>query len=345
MKNFDEYKSEFIKEAQKVGMAEETMEAQLFYALNLFDKGLPIIYDVKHLAAVLGYKETLLYKISNSPRLFYRKFKVPKKRGGSRVISEPLPTLKEIQNWILKEILNNVKVHPCAKAFKKKSSIVSNAKFHRNQKVLLSIDIESFFPSVNIAKVYYLFKKLGYYKSVAFMLAKLCCLEDKLPQGSPTSPSISNLIFYQLDNRIFNYCNRKHIRYTRYADDLSFSGDFDVDELHSFLMYILEENGFRINRKKTKIMRQHDRQTVTGLVVNNVLQTEKTYRKEIRKAIYYIKKFGVNNHLERIGAELNSSQYINSLYGKVAFILSVDKTNREFLLYKELLGDLSKGIR
>ena len=145
-----EYKEKFSEKASRNNYAQEEIDALLSYAKNLFDREIPIIYDQEHLALLVGYQYKYLLRISNSPPSFYRTFKIPKKSGGKRSISEPLPTLKEIQHWILAEILDRCPVSGYAKAYIRRRSIRKNAEFHVKRKVVLTIDIKDFFSFINL---------------------------------------------------------------------------------------------------------------------------------------------------------------------------------------------------
>lgn len=137
-----------------------------------------------------------------------------------------------------------------AKAFVKRRSIKSNAKFHRNKKIILTIDIKDFFGSINKEKVLEIFKGLGYTDPLVQTFSSLCTLRNSLPQGAPTSPALSNLVFINLDLLIFDYCTKNEIHYSRYADDLTFSGDFEVGKTIKFISDLLLENGYTINKDK-----------------------------------------------------------------------------------------------
>lgn len=249
------------------------------YAKKLYDKRLPIIFNQEHLCLLLGYKKQYVYSVSNSPADFYRYYKIPKKNGNFRQISEPLPSLKEIQKWILDNILVNVDTSVYAKAYIKKKSIKDNARFHRKQKVLLSLDIKNFFDSISSDKIFDLFWNLGYKEDVVVMLTNLCCLNGSLPQGAPTSPMLSNIVLEDFDNEIGLYTMEQKIRYTRYADDMTFSGDFHPGKIISKVKRQLNDLGLKLNDEKTRTRGRGQRQEVTGIVVNEKMQLPRPERK------------------------------------------------------------------
>lgn len=339
--DFTQYKDKFTKEALKVGYSEHNIQRCLDYAEVLFSHDVPIIYNISHLSALVGYKKEYLKKAALCTKYFYRDFEIVKKNGMKRLISEPLPSLKEIQLWILKNILYKVPVSPFAKAYKPKTSLLENLRFHKNQPKVFTLDLEDFFPSIKMEAVEKVFIELGYSKMISNLLAKLCTRDDALPQGAPTSPYLSNLIFNEADAIISDYCKQRKIRYTRYADDLSFSGDFNENELLNKVTKTVENLNLRINKNKTKLMTPNTRQTVTGIVVNEKPQVVFHKRNELRQALYYIKKFGIDEHREY--KEINQANYLEHLLGQVNFVLQINPKDMEFIGYKAFLIDLKKN--
>ncbi|MBW4361393.1 reverse transcriptase family protein [Flavobacterium taihuense] len=338
--DFTQYSFAFSKEALKFGYTEQNIKRCLDYAVVLFSHDVPVIYNTSHLAQLVGYKKEYLKKATLYTNSFYRNFEIVKKNGSKRLISEPLPSLKEIQLWILKNILYKIPVSPVAKAYKPNVRIIENLKFHRNQPKVLTLDLKNFFPSIKINAIKNIFIDLGYSKFVSRLLAKLCTKEDALPQGAPTSPYLSNLIFKKADALIFDFCKQRKIRYTRYADDLCFSGDFNEEELLEKVTDIVEDMNFSINKSKTKLMLPNTRQTVIGIVVNEKPQVVFHKRNALRQAVYYIKKFGLNEHQECKGILQNN--YLEHLLGKINFVLQINPKDTEFRNYKDFLIDLKK---
>lgn len=335
---WENYKKHFIKEAKKESRSEDYILRCLEYAIKLFEKDLPIIYDQYHLSLLVGYDYDYLLKVSNCAELFYRQFFIPKKNGDLRKISEPLPNLKQIQKWILEEILYKIEVSEYAKAFQKGKSIKDNARFHRNQKKVLTVDIEKFFDSISHQEVLKVFIGLGYAKGIAVMLTNLCCLKKQLPQGGITSPALSNIIMRAIDKRIVGFTKKSNIRYSRYADDMTFSGDISEGKIINFVSFALASKNLYLNPKKTRVMGQNKKQEITGIVVNRKMQASRDYRREIRKEIYFIKKFGLNSHLDKI--KCTKSNYLKHLLGKVNFALFVNPKDSELKDYFEYLKQL-----
>lgn len=334
---WETYSHKFQIRASEVGFTKEEITKCLDYAFNLFEKGIPIIYDQKHLSLLVGYNEEYLLRASNLARHFYRTFKIPKKNGGERIISEPLPSLKEIQNWILEEILYKLPVSKFAKAYVPKRSIKENARFHRKQKIVLTIDIMDFFGSIHYGKVFTFFLKLGYSKSVSTMLANLCSLENSLPQGAPTSPALSNLLIPRVDKRISGFTQKHKIRYTRYADDMTFSGDFEPGMMIKFVERVLDDENLKINEKKIRVRKPHQRQEVTGIVVNQKLQAPRELRRKLRQEVYYIEKYGLASHLQKL--ENQRANYLEHLLGITNHILFVNPNDEEVRQYRDKLRE------
>jgi len=338
--DFTKYKKDFATEASKTGLSKHNIQHCLDYAEVLVSHNVPVIYNPSHLSELVGYKKEYLKKAALHTSYFYRNFEITKKNGKKRPISEPLPSLKEIQIWILKNILEKVPVSPFAKAYKPETRLIENLKFHKNQPKVFTLDLENFFPSIKIELVEKVFLELGYSKMVSNLLAKLCTKDSTLPQGAPTSPYLSNLIFKEADTIISEFCKQRKIKYTRYADDLSFSGDFDENELLNKVTETIKNLKLRINESKTKLMTPDKKQTVTGIVVNDKPQVAFNKRNELRQAMYYIKKFGFDEH--RVYKEISQANYLEHLLGKINFVLQINPKDTEFSEYKAILFDLKK---
>lgn len=346
--DFFKYISDFTLAATESGYNEEEILSFLQYARTLYDKSLPIIYDQEHLSLLVGFDYyCCLLPISNWHVDFYKKYEIPKKNGGIRIIEEPYPALKEIQTWILKHILEPASlryVSPVAKAFMPGKNLRENARFHRKQELVVALDLHDFFGSVKAVSIFQLFRKFGYNKSVSMMLSKLCTLRNSLPQGAPTSPMLSNLIFYELDKKLFRYCQARNIRYTRYADDMTFSGDsFSVSHLIAYVKMLVGTRHYKLNEEKTNVMRKGCCQKVTGVVVNDKIQVSKSYRDKIRQEVYYCIKFGVADHMRKIslpGWITTPTIYLHHLLGKVNYVLQINPKDKVFLEYRKCLCDL-----
>ncbi|MHC1717646.1 MAG: retron St85 family RNA-directed DNA polymerase [Acidaminococcaceae bacterium] len=325
------YKNRIIDATRDLNLSEEYLNSYLLFAKNLFDKNLPIIVKPSHLSDLIGIEHNYICSMAYAQEHFYRHFCIKKTSGKIRNINEPLPDLKKVQKWILNEILYKIPISNYAKAFVPEKSIKENARFHRKQNVLLTIDIKDFFPSIKIYEVYEVFKKAGYSTDLSSFMANLCCLDGELPQGAPTSPYLSNLVMRDIDVYISEYCQRNKIRYTRYADDMSFSGDFDPNRIIRIVSDRLYSNGYTLNPDKTRVARKNARQEVTGIVVNSHMQLPKNVRKDIRQQIYYIKKYGLESHL--LYKNEKRANYSRHLLGQINFGLFVNPNDKELKSY------------
>lgn len=292
---------------------------------------------------LLNYKDKnkyikTIYSITNNIESNYKVYRILKKNGKKRTIYEPNPLLKHIQRKILVNILNNKSISKYAKAYHKGVSLRDNAILHINKKIILKLDIRNFFDNISFLDVYNNCFSIEYFpKSVGMLLTYLCTYQDHLIQGSPTSAYISNLIMKSFDEEIGIWCESKQISYTRYSDDMTFSGDFNPGDIITKVRKQLYKLGLELNNKKIHVVRGSCSQRVTGVVVNEKAQVCLEYRKEIRKEMYYIKKFGLHSHLKWCNIEITPLKYIEKLYGKILFVLQIDKNNLEFLKYKELI--------
>ena len=317
---WNQYKEEFNNTAKELfGYSEEQRNKLLAYAYKLYQNKVPIIYTQEHFADIVGYKYELLLRITHAPSQFYRKFKIAKKCGGDREICEPLPSLKEIQRWIVVNIIGTIPTHPVAKAYRFNTSVRDNARFHINQKIVMKLDILDYFGSVKEYLVYRVFREIGYSKSLSVLFTKLCCLNNSLPQGAPTSPALSNIVMRNVDANIFSFARINKIRFTRYADDFTFSGSFPPNAVKRFVSHELEVLGLSINNRKTCVITGNRRQEITGIVVNKKLQVNRTKRMYLRQQVYYIKRYGIQSVAERNG-NVSIYSFLNHLIGVAGFI-------------------------
>jgi len=142
------------------------------------------------------------------------------------------------------------------------------------------------------------------------------------------------------DEEIGSWCESNQITYTRYSDDMTFSSDFNPSEVIIKVRKLLYKLGLELNYSKIHIVHQNSRQLITGIVVNEKAQVCSKYRKEIRKEVYYINKFGLSSHIERSKSTINSKKYLEKLYGRILYVLQIDKDNTEFLKYKNIIKEL-----
>ena len=333
------YEAKFISTAKSRNMPVSKIDGFLEYARNLYDANLPIIYDQHHLCLLIGIDDEYLHRMSNAPQHFYRTFFIKKANGKQRRIDEPLPDLKKVQRWILSNILYNVPCSIYAKAYIPETSLKGNVRFHKNQTSVLAIDIKDYFPSITVGRILNLFIGLGYTFPVSVFLANLCCLNGSLPQGAPTSAYLSNLIMRNFDAIVGEYAKANSIRYTRYADDLTFSGDLNISDILLLVDRELSYLGLKRNPKKFKVMRQKERQIVTGIVVNNKPQMPREYRMKIRQEVYYIQKHGLSSHLKHTNE--TKSNYLNHLLGQIHYCLFINPKDSKMQEYLRIIESLN----
>lgn len=285
-------------------------------AERLNSLGLPVYSNAAELAAGMGITlnelRFLTYSNQVSRVCHYQHFAMQKKSGGTRLISAPMPRLKRLQYWVLDNILQALELTEQAHGFVTGRSIVSNAQPHLAQKVVINMDLKDFFPTVTYPRIKGTFAQLGYNNEVASLLALLCSEADtqtvemdgqryylnstsrRLPQGAPTSPALSNVICRTLDKRLQGLATKHGFAYTRYADDLTFSGT-DTAAVPALLYgakATVTAEGFNVHPDKTRIMKQGSKQEVTGIVVNQHLSVDRKKLKQFRALLFQIGKDG-----------------------------------------------------
>lgn len=299
-----------------------------------------IVY--KELASIeqdLGFSVKTLYGLSNNLEKHYHNVLIPKSDGSKRKLSVPDLILKKVQRSIADNILTQYPISRYAKAYKPGASIQRNARPHVGKKKLLKLDIEGFFDHISYSQVKNIvFFEEKFSEPIRILLTMLCYYQESLPQGAPTSPAITNIIMYDFDETVGAFCNSKKIAYTRYCDDMTFSGDFDEREVITFVKSELYRLGLFLKNRKTAVIPAAKRQTVTGIVVNEKPNLTKEYKKSIRQEMYYIKKFGLDEHLKKCGIS-DRQKYLLSLRGRVAFVLQTVPNDREFVEYQKFLSE------
>lgn len=279
----------------------------------------------------------ILYAIANNPKKYYTSKYILKRDGSKRKLLVPSPILKSIQKNILNNVLYNLSASKYATGYIKNKTLKDNVKVHTNKKIVLKMDIKDFFTSITFEDIYKVLPNNLFPPNIKVLITKLCTYDDYLPQGAPTSAYLSNLVMKNFDDYIGEYCKKRNISYTRYSDDLTFSGDFDANKLKNKVTAFLENMGYNINNKKTKIIKYYKRQTVTGLTVNKKINLNKEYRNKIRQEMYYINKYGLDSHLKRIGKDKNT--YLNNLLGRINYSLMINN-NDKIEYYRKIIKSM-----
>ena len=294
--------------------------------VRLEDTGLPDINGITELSKLLELNRDTVAAMAFGTTKFYRSFQIPKRSGGSRLISAPYPSLLEVQRWISTTILARIPIHEAAHGYVKGRSIISNASPHCAKQCLLKMDLRDFFPTITLNRVIGLFSSFGYSQSVSLFLARLVTLNGELPQGSAASPAISNVICWQLDSRLQGLATLRSLNYTRYADDLCFSGEYINSGIVDIISEIISNEGFAVNSEKTRLVRGHGRRVVTGIsVVNAQPKLPRSLKRMWRAEIHSCIENGVQKHCEKFG--LIEFGYRSSLLGRLSHWAAVEPNN------------------
>jgi RNA-directed DNA polymerase len=334
-----ELQPEHVEYLEKVRRSLENVPQEIrdqasYYATTLMERGFPVLFDREHLAYVTETPTNILASIAAAPRRYYAFFRTRKRGGGSRLIAAPTPTLKHVQQWLHRELLSNLVLHPASHGFTRGRSIASNAAPHVRASTMLKLDLQDFFGSVDRARVYRIFRRIGYCRQVASLLASLTTLRGMLPQGAPTSPVLANAAAEGMDHRLASYAAHHDLAYTRYADDLTFSGKaLHARKTRLAIDFIVRDENFRPNDRKARYLRSHQRQLVTGVVVNERLNANRRWRRALRQEVYYLGRFGVEDHMRYRG--LDYSRYKEHVYGQV-YALNTLRPDEAGALLEEL---------
>jgi len=287
----------------------------------LKQQNLPILHTALDLAKAMnisiGELRFLSFSRKNSKISHYKRFQIPKKTGGYRLISAPMPKLKQAQTWILETILNTVKIHEKANGCVIGKSIKTNAIPHIKKDVVINQDLKNFFPTITYNRIKGVFSSFGYSDQVATIFALLCS-EPKildisllgkdyyaqkgvrfLPQGSPCSPAITNVICRKLDFRLTGLAKKYQFEYTRYVDDITFSANNEqfknITNILKYSRLIVKDENFNLHPDKLRIMKRNNRQEVTGVVVNEKANIPKKTLKRFRALLFQIEKDGIKD--------------------------------------------------
>ena len=294
--------------------------------------GLPLIQTIDDFSIITHISKYTIYQLSKNADKHYKTYTIPKKSGRPRTICQPSKNLKGLQSWLLVNILDKLKVSSSCKGFEKGTSIANNADPHKNANTVLTIDLKDFFPTVKRHQVYNIFKAIGYNDTVSTMLTNICTFKGALPQGSPCSPKLANLSAWALDIRIQGYVGKRGINYTRYADDLSFSGlnPSKVLNIIPMIKTIVEDENFLINPAKTRIAGSARAKIVTGLVISNdSFGIGKQKYKNVRAKIHHL----------TLDEEQKNIKLLYEVNGWLSYLNSVDK--KRLAKAKKYIKDLT----
>lgn len=290
------------------------------------------IATLAQLAAVLDVPEFHLLHVINCSQDGYTVFNIPKKKGGSRVIEAPDSPLKQIQkklNAYLQLVYTHIRpepVHGFITNFCKQQptrNVVTNAMPHAGAVYILNTDIHHFFHAIDVWKVKAVFMSYPFYyrNDLASYLSILTTYQGRLPMGAPTSPVLSNFAFFMMDRALQRYALKMNLIYTRYADDLTFSGEEarKADTLVGIIDLLLSER-FTINKEKTRLQSNRGKQVVTGLIVNRKVNVSRTYIRNVRAMLHNWNQSGLAYASQRSGSP---ERFIRMLSGKLNFLKMV----------------------
>ncbi|MBW4890003.1 reverse transcriptase family protein [Mucilaginibacter sp. HMF5004] len=322
------------KLASNTSKPTELTEALIKYSKKLEKQGFPVIFDLAHLALILGIEKLTLASIVNSSSKFYRSFKIPKRRHNTfREINSPYPVLKKIQDWIKVEILEKIEMSHHCYSYRKNVSIIDNASVHLGNEVLYKLDLVDFFDNIKEDRILSIFLNCGYSYKVSYFLTSLCLLTTKLPQGASTSPIISNIIAKRLDKRLSALCSKYKINYSRYSDDITISGKFVPPFLRLIIKNIIADEDFIVNQNKEILINGlNKKKIVTGIsITNNVLKIPRESKRIIKQEVFKFLKydFMINPNEQEF-----DPYFTERLIGKLNYWINVEKGNENpiFLL-------------
>jgi retron-type reverse transcriptase len=289
--------------------------------------------DLRHLADLanaLGCLVEDLERFSQAPdqKVFYTAIRIPKRgkrrRGEFRTVYKVRQQLKLLQKNIGDAITGSTTFDECVQGFVLKRSIVTNARMHLGQALLLHADIERFFENITTVQVEKAFGSLGCRPEVASTLARICTLNGQLPEGSPSSPAIANIVARFLDVDLKNLAATNGCVYSRYADDLTFSGTGVPDPVQ--IEALLNQHGFKLRDKQCRTQRKGRSQYVTGLSISDPTRPRlpRVVKQRLRQELYYAAKFGLEDHLKRSGRDTEPLREAARLGGWISFMASVE---------------------
>lgn len=278
----------------------------------------------------------------------------PKKRGGARLIEIPKPDLNQAQRRLLRHVIERVDPHEAATGFRRGHSIIGHAANHAGNEIVLKCDLQNFFVAIRASRIHAIFRHLGYAEAVARTLTAIVTTRasarsvaegkqhgvdfssakryqsDHLPQGAPTSPALANLAAFKLDLRLASLAESAGATYSRYADDLTFSGSrstgISKQRFYLRVCAIALEGGFNINTRKTRLMTQSQRQYVTGLVINERTNIVRHEFDRLKAILTNAVRHGLASQ-NREGR----SDFRLHLMGKIAFVAQVNPARGEKL--------------
>lgn len=293
------------------------------YALS---SSVPLIVNVSQLSAVLECTPAQISRCANASEAFYRRFEIPKSSGALRAIDAPLPSLLYIQRGIYEHILMCVRCSENAHGFIKGRSIFTHASTHKEGNEFFLADIKDFFPSIGLPTVIRIFQNLGYDHKMATMLGLICTLRQSLPQGAPSSPALSNIACLQLDERLQQLASKFSLKYSRYADDMAFSGSHINMAFCDMVRQVVKSEGFELNENKSLLARNRGKIIITGISISrNRLCLPRSTKRALRQQSHRLIRNGIIQESNSSG--VFDPFYVDRILGKLNFWSHVEPKN------------------
>ena len=328
------------------------------------------VKDLETLAQLLGVQPKnlayLIYKVKDTDR--YTRFEIPKKSGGTRIITAPDIRLKKIQSKLAQALLEVYPERHCVHGFAKGKSIRSNARQHLHKRWVVNIDLKDFFPSIHFGRIKGFLQASPFHfgDKLSREIANLCCCNNTLPQGAPTSPIISNFVCWRLDNELFKLAKSCKCVYSRYADDITFSTNMKelperigrIEEDNLFLSTeitdIIKHNSFEINKEKVRFSRCNNHQEVTGITVNShTTNVRRKYVRKVRAMLHACEHFGVEKaaaeHYSKYRTGKNPvnkvESFLSELEGKIGHIRYIKQIRGEDGKFYDIKNGVYDNLR
>ena len=341
---------EYIKLLLQKGITRDDLASLINFVIELQNEQLQTNYKT------ISNKQLGYYLAKRDEK--YVHFEIPKKSGGVRRISSPSKGLKKIQRRIafVLELLFTPRL--ATNGFVKQRSIVTNAKSHVGRKYIYNIDLKDFFPSTHYGRVKAVLQIFPFKasKEMAHLIAHLSCYNGVLPQGSPLSPILTNIVCQSLDYHLVKLAKQHKCFYSRYADDITFSSNKNIYLKEKFLIdlnKIVTDQGFEINKNKTRLQSYTQRQEVTGVIVNSKPNLKRTYIKKLRAMLYNWENKGLEYCQKKLTIHYPNEKgfvrnkvipnFENILHGKIQFLGMVrGKDDHYYTSFNRKFNELKK---
>ena len=315
----------------------------------------PFIKDKHQLAYYVGgvsFKE--LFNALRNTDQYYQEMRVKRKNGKKRTVYKVKWPLNQYQHFIKRYILNEYEISKYATAYFEGASIKRDAEIHCGKKYILKMDLADFFGHITLDMIKTnVFNKNHFPPYICYALLKLCTYKGSIVQGAATSPAISNIVMKHFDDVMGSWCDENNISFSRYSDDIAFSSDKPLYPAYCKAKSLLEKMGFEINEAKTKFVTNGNRQLINGVVVNEGPRVAREYRRKLRQEVYYALKYlpevcqihrnegdmVVVDQQEFFFCNKQNITYIESLFGKISWVLQINPNDKYFKDAKKKLQE------